>query len=216
MTTDLKSVSSTLEVPVLSSDGKVAGSIVLPEEFVPNSIPEQIIKNSILGHLANNRAGTVSTLTRSEVRGGGRKPWRQKGTGRARQGSIRAPHWRGGGRVFGPSPRSFRTRQSNRERKLAFYASVGLKAAAGKLHVADSLDLRDAKTKTRVNWLRDLGMVGRTLLIGVAPSSEVQRSIRNIPDACVARADTVNAYDVFSMDNLIVTAEALEVMRRVG
>lgn len=118
--------------------------------------------------------------------------------------------------MFGPSPRSFRTKLSNRERKLAFYASVGLKAAAGRLHIMESLDLQDAKTKTRVNWLKDLGMIGRTLLVGVAPSPEVQRSARNIPDTWVARADTVNSYDVFSVDSLIVTTEALEAMRRTG
>ena len=132
-----------VHVRELGPDGHESGAIDLPEEFLATHVSGEIIKRTILNHQAKRRRGTQSTKTRGEVRGGGRKPWRQKGTGRARQGSIRAPHWAGGGVVFAPKPRKYGRRVNDRERVAAFRAAVGMKAAAGALSVIKSFSLEN-------------------------------------------------------------------------
>jgi large subunit ribosomal protein L4 len=198
----------------LGPDGKETGTVDVPAEFVPADLPVGLLKRTIVDHLANMRRGTQSSRSRGEIRGGGRKPWRQKGTGRARQGTIRAPHWRGGGVVFAPKPRDYSRTLNRRERATAFRAAVGLKVAAAALSVIGSLDLADEKTRTRRAWLDAAGLEGRALLVDVGISQGLARSTANLQGVVVARADTVSASDILSADHVVVSTAALEAMRK--
>ena len=200
----------------LGADGEETGTVEIPAEFIPTDFPVGILKRAIVDHQANLRRGTQSTKSRGEVRGGGRKPWRQKGTGRARQGSIRAPHWRGGGVVFAPKPRDYGRTLNRRERALAFRAAVGLKVAANALSVTKSLELTDERTKTRREWLSAAGLEGGTLLVDVGISTGLARSTANLTGVTVARADTVNASQILGATHVVVSTSALQVMRRSG
>lgn len=205
-----------VHVRELGPDGHESGAIDLPEEFLAAHVSGEIIKRTILNHQAKRRRGTQSAKTRGEVRGGGRKPWKQKGTGRARQGSIRAPHWAGGGVVFAPKPRKYGRRVNDRERAAAFRAAVGMKAAAGALSVIKSFSLENDKTRSRQNWLENAGLHSSVLLIDTEIDDGLKRSTSNLSSVRVSRADTVSANEVLIADHVVTSIEALQLMRRGG
>ena len=204
------------EVRVLDPDRKQTETIQVPPEVVSYEPLPELLRRTIIDRQANLRRGTQSVKTRSEVRGGGRKPWRQKGTGRARHGSIRSPIWRGGGKALPPKPRSFSQYLNKRERRQAFASALGLKLSAGRLAVVDNFELPDSRTKSRVEWLDKVGLEGNVLLVDVAPSQELFRSTANLKTLSVARADTLSAYEVLAADNVVLSKAALKELAREG
>ena len=200
----------------LGRDGDEIGAVKVPVEFLTADLPAEILKRTIVDHQANLRRGTQSMKSRGEVRGGGRKPWRQKGTGRARQGTIRAPHWKGGGVVFAPKPRDYGRTLNRRERAAAFRAAVGLKVVAGALSVTKNFDLGDEKTKSRRVWLDKAGLDDRVLLVDIDVNDGLARSTANLPGVRVVRADTVSANDILTASHVVASVPALQAMRRSG
>ena len=202
----------TQPVPVIGADGQESdGKIELPQSWFDCPINQYLLKRAVADHHINAAEGNHSGLRRSEVRGGGRKPWRQKGTGRARHGSIRSPIWRGGGLAFPPKPLNKSRRLSRRERRAAFVQALALKARSGNIRGADPIDLGDGKTRTRAAWLDAAGLAGagRILLIDCDPNPSVLRSTANIPRVDVERADTVSTFDVLVADTVVVSTEAV-------
>ena len=161
------------------------------------------------------RQGTADTKTRSEVSGGGRKPWKQKGTGRARQGSTRAPHWPGGGIVFGPHPRSYSKKMNKKERRLALKSALSYKVIGSELVIIDSLNIADGKTKTMVNILNDLKLNGNILLVVESLNENIVLATRNLPNVILLEASEINTYDVISSDVMVVTSEAIKQIEEV-
>ena len=195
--------------------GKVIGEIELNDTVFgiePNTaVMHEVVKN----HLANMRQGTQSTLTRAEVRGGGRKPWRQKGTGRARQGSIRAPQWTHGGIALGPKPRSYRYTLNKKTRALAMRSALSAKLAAGAMVVVDNITLSEVKTKAMVSFLNSVECTKSALIVTPAVEKNVVLSARNIPGVKTMRADMINCYDVLNHDAFIVTKDAVAKIEEV-
>ncbi len=169
-----------------------------------------VVKN----HLANRRQGTQSSLTRAEVAGGGRKPWRQKGTGRARQGSIRAPQWTHGGVVFAPKPRDYSYRLNRKLKRLALKSALSAKAAEGNLLVVDDLALPEIKTKAMVEFLGGVE-AGKSILVTPEVSENVYKSARNIPGVSVTTATILNVYDIVNAKKLIIDQKALAIIEEV-
>ena len=192
--------------------GKQVGEIDLSEAIFgiePNvSVMHDVVKN----HLANCRQGTQSALTRAEVSGGGRKPWRQKGTGRARQGSTRAPQWTHGGIVFAPKPRSYRYTLNKKVRRLALKSALSAKAAEGKVLVVDKLAMDEIKTKTFQNFLNAVESK-KALVVG--GDANVVKSARNIPGIVTSPAALINVYDILNANEFIVDKAALAVIEEV-
>ena len=205
------------EVRVVSPDGKTSGSTRVPSELLADDVPISILKRVVVDHQVNTRRGTQSVQGRGDVRGGGAKPWRQKGTGRARQGTRSAPHWRGGGKALAPKPRTFQQDLNRRERRLAFKSALTLKLAAGRLLAVESLELPDEKTKSRRLWLERLGVQeGVVLLVDDQPGEGVLRSAANLPGVIVRRSTSMSAYDLLVADHVVITPAALESLRRGG
>ena len=192
-------------------DGKLNDNIW---GIVPN---DAVLHNAIILNMANMRQGTASTKTRSEVRGGGRKPWRQKGTGKARQGSIRATQWRGGGIVFGPNPnRNYTKKMNKKERRLALLSALSYKVSDKELIVIDSLEFATSKTKEMVNLLTNLKIENNKVLVVVNELTEnVCLSARNLANVKVVTYEEVNAFDVVSADNMLITSDALNKLEEV-
>lgn len=192
-------------------DGKLNDNIW---GIVPN---DAVLHNAIILNMANMRQGTASTKTRSEVRGGGRKPWRQKGTGNARQGSIRATQWRGGGIVFGPNPnRNYTKKMNKKERRLALLSALSYKVSDKELIVIDSLEFATSKTKEMVNLLTNLKIENNKVLVVVNELTEnVCLSARNLANVKVVTYEEVNAFDVVSADNMLITSDALNKLEEV-
>jgi large subunit ribosomal protein L4 len=192
--------------------GKKKSSVELPEAIFgiePNvSVMHDVVKN----HLANCRQGTQSALTRAEVSGGGRKPWRQKGTGRARQGSTRAPQWTHGGIVFAPKPRSYRYTLNKKVRRLALKSALSAKAAQGKVLVVDKLEMGEIKTKTFQGFLNAVESK-KALVVTTCPN--VVKSARNIPGIVTSPANLINVYDILNANEFIVDKAALAVIEEV-
>jgi large subunit ribosomal protein L4 len=161
------------------------------------------------------RQGTHDTKTRSEVRGGGRKPWRQKGTGRARQGSIRAPQWRGGGIVFGPTPRSYAVKVNRKVSKLAMKSALSYKVLNNKLIAVDTITLNEIKTKDFVKVIESLNACGKTLFVLPQVTENVERSSRNIPNVSVNVANHVSVYDVLNCDKIVVALDSIKYFEEV-
>ena len=178
---------------------------------------DPILHNSLVLAMANARRANASTKTRDEIRGGGRKPWRQKGTGNARQGSIRAPQWRGGGVVFGPTPnKNYTKKQNKKERRLALLSALSYKVMDKELIVLDELKFETNKTKEMVNLLTNLNVLNNKVLLVVAELDEnVCLASRNLANVKVVTYDEVNAYDTVNADNMIITVEALEKLEEV-
>jgi len=203
-------------VEILSREGKVVGKLSLSDTVFGVEPNHTLMHQAVLSYLANQRQGTHSTKTRSEVRGGGRKPWRQKGTGRARQGSIRAPHWVGGGVVFGPKPRDYSFYLSKNERKVALRSALSAKLADGELLIMEELKMEEPKTKRMEEILHSLGIAGKSVLIVLeVVDLNVLLSARNLPYVVgITRAQDVNTYDVLSSEVVLMTKAAAEIMER--
>lgn len=176
---------------------------------------EAVMHAMVVNYLANQRQGTQSTLTRTEVRGGGRKPWRQKGTGHARQGSIRAPQWTHGGVAIGPKPRDYSYTLNKKVRKLAMKSALSSKAQNDNLIVVDALNLDGFKTKTIVNMLKALNVDGKALIVTADADKMVVKSAANIPGVKTAAVNTLNVYDILNHDKFIVVKNAVEKIEEV-
>jgi large subunit ribosomal protein L4 len=199
------------KVDVLNAKGKKAGSVDLPDEVFGVQVNVPVMHRVVRAQLAAARAGTHSTKTRSEVRGGGAKPWRQKGTGRARQGSRRAPQWTGGGVVFGPKPRDHALRVNKKEKVLALRSALTDRQAGGNLFVLDGLDFDVPKTARAVELLETLGLGGRKLLFVVDGLEEAAiKSFRNLPIVHLITFDQLNTYDVLASDAVAFTRDSLD------
>ena len=203
------------KVDVYDIKGKKVSDVELNENVFGIEPNEAIVHEVLVNYLANQRQGTQSTKTRAEVRGGGRKPWRQKGTGRARQGSIRAPQWIKGGIALGPKPRSYRYTVNKKEKRLAIRSVLSSKVLENKLTVVDKLELAEIKTKSMVNALNNLKLEGKTLVILPEKNLNVQASTRNIEGAKAILANTINVYDLLRYTNLVLTLDTVKKLEEV-
>ena len=203
------------KVDVYDIKGKKVSDVELNEKVFGIEPNENIVHEVLLNYLANQRQGTQSTKTRAEVRGGGRKPWRQKGTGRARQGSIRAPQWIKGGIALGPKPRSYRYSVNKKERQLAIRSVLSSKVLENQLKVVDKLELSEIKTKSMVKAFADLKLEGKTLVILPAKNFNVEASTRNIKDAKAILANNINVYDLLKYTNLVLTLDTVKKLEEV-
>ena len=200
-----------ITVPVVSQGGSKVGDVDVPAAVLAGPLRESLLHEVVRNQLASRRAGTAATKTRGFVSGGGKKPWRQKGTGRARAGSSRSPIWAGGGTIFGPQPRNYAYRLPKTARRAALRAAVAARHSTGKLLVVDGLQLPEAKTKRMVECLHGLGLEGESVLVVLAhPDDAVQRAARNLPGVKVLLAGGLNVYDVLGHAALVMTREALE------
>lgn len=196
-------------VPVYNLKGETVGEIELSDSVFAVPMNSGLIHQAVVRHLANQRLGTADTKTRAEVSGGGRKPWRQKGTGRARQGSTRSPLWRHGGVVFGPHPRSYAQDMPRKMRRLALKVALSEKLRSGGLTVVEDMKLPEPKTKQVVSLLKNLGAPKKALLVTAERDELVDRSARNLPGVLAAGALALNVYDVLNHDRLIITKDAV-------
>ena len=203
------------KVDVYDIKGKKVSDVELNEKVFGIEPNETIVHEVLLNYLANQRQGTQSTKTRAEVRGGGRKPWRQKGTGRARQGSIRAPQWIKGGIALGPKPRSYRYSVNKKERQLAIKSVLSSKVLENQLKVVDKLELSEIKTKSMVKAFADLKLEGKTLVILPEKNLNVEASTRNIKDAKAILANNINVYDLLKYTNLVLTLDTVKKLEEV-
>ena len=203
------------KVDVYNIEGKKVESIDLKEEVFGIEPNEAIVHSVLVNFLANQRQGTQSTKTRSEVSGGGRKPWRQKGTGRARQGSIRAPQWIKGGIALGPKPRSYKYRVNKKERRLAIRSMLSSKVLENNLVVIDTINFKEIKTKNMVNVLNNLKIENKTLIMLPEKNEIVQKSARNIEGVKTSLVNTINVYDLLKYKNLILTLDAVKKLEEV-
>ena len=202
-------------IKVVSMTGAEVGSVELNDAIFgiePNmSVVHEVVKN----HLANCRQGTQSALTRAEVSGGGRKPWRQKGTGRARQGSIRAPQWYHGGIVFAPKPRDYSYTLNKKVKRLALKSALSAKAQAGEVVVIDEIKMDSIKTKTFKTFLNAVGVDGKALVVTAQNDEIVVKSAANIPGILVTFANLINVYDILNAKKLVVDKAALAKIEEV-
>lgn len=203
-----------LKVDVLNMEGKKVGDIELNESVFGVEVNDIVVHTALVNYLANQRQGTQSTKTRAEVRGGGRKPWRQKGTGRARQGSIRAPQWIKGGIALGPKPRSYKYAIPKKMRQLALKSVLTSKVQEGNLVVVDKLELNEIKTKNMVNVLNNL-KVNKALVVLDSKNLNVQASARNIENVKTSLVNTINVYDLLKYDSLVLTKDAIKKIEEV-
>jgi len=198
-----------LKTNVYNMSGAVVGEIELSEAVFGIAPNAAVVHDVVKNHLANTRQGTQSALTRAEVSGGGRKPWRQKGTGRARQGSTRAPQWTHGGIVFAPKPRDYSYTLNKKTRRLALKSVLSAKAAEAAVVVIDSIKMDSVKTKDFAAFLKAVGCDTKTLVVTAAPDMNVVKSGRNIPGCEITFANLINVYDVINANKLVVDQEAL-------
>ena len=203
------------KIDVYSIEGKKVKEIELNEAVFGIEPNEAVVHSVLVNYLANQRQGTQSTKTRSEVRGGGRKPWRQKGTGRARQGSIRAPQWIKGGIALGPKPRSYYYTVNKKEKQLAIKSMLSSKVLENELVVVDSLDMKEIKTKEMVKALNNLKVEGKTLIVLPEKNENVQKSARNIEGVKTTLVNTINVYDLLKYKNLVVTLDTVKKLEEV-
>lgn len=203
------------KVSVYDVKGAVISELELKDEVFGIKPNKSVIHEAILCYLANQRQGTQSTLTRSEVRGGGRKPWRQKGTGNARHGSIRSPIWRHGGVALAPKPRSYSYSLNKKVRRLAIKSALSAKVADNELIVLDAFTMDEFKTKSVVELLKALGVEKKALIVLDTNDTKVIRSASNIPGIKTTQATTLNVYDILNHNQLIVLKNAAEVIQEV-
>ncbi len=201
-------------VKVLNMSGNEVGSIELNDNIFAVEVNEHVMHQAVVQYLANQRQGTKGTKTRSEVRGGGRKPWRQKGTGRARQGSIRAPQWTGGGVVFAPKSRDYSFKLNKKVKRLALKSALTSKVNENKFVVLENLNLEQIKTKEMKNVLNNIN-VSKALVVLEDGNTNAVISARNIPDVKTASVNTMNVYDILKYDSVVVTKQAVEKIEEV-
>lgn len=204
-----------MKANVVNRAGETVGEVELPDDVFAAPVHEGLLHQAVVMYLANQRQGTAGTKTRGEVRGGGRKPWRQKGTGRARQGSIRSPLWRKGGVVFGPHPRDYRQRMPKKARRAALRAALSAQVRDGRLIVLEELQLERPRTREVREVLRRLG-AERALLVLPEPNPVVHLSVRNLPGAAARPASDLNAYEVLRYPRLIILKDAVERVAEVA
>ena len=196
------------KVDLYNMDGKVIGDIELSENIFGTEVNEDVLYLAVESYLANQRQGTQSTKTRSEVRGGGIKPWKQKGTGRARQGSIRAPQWIKGGIALGPKPRTYTIKLTKKVKRLALKSALSSKVNDNNMIVVDEINFSEIKTKNMVNVLNNLKLETNALIVLGDKNENVVRSARNIPNVKTAYVNTINVYDILKYNKFIMTKEA--------
>lgn len=197
------------QVTVFDMTGKSVGEMTLSDAIFGIEPNTSVMHAAVVNYLANQRQGTQSTLTRTEVRGGGRKPWRQKGTGHARQGSIRAPQWTHGGVALGPKPRDYSYTLNKKVRRLAMKSALSSKVQNENLIVIDALNMDGFKTKTIVNMLKALNVDGKALIVTAEADQKVVKSAANIPGVKTAAVNTLNVYDILNHDKFIVVKNAV-------
>ena len=202
------------KVSVYNIDGKEVGSIELNDAVFGVEVNEHLVHLAVVNQLANKRQGTQSAKTRSEVSGGGRKPWGQKGTGHARQGSTRAPQWTGGGVVFAPKPRDYSFKMNKKEKKIALLSALSSKVNDSKIVVLDSFNLDEIKTKKFAEVMNNI-KVSNALFVIEGENKNVVLSGRNIPTVKVSATNEINTYDVLKYDTLVVTKAAVEKLEEV-
>jgi large subunit ribosomal protein L4 len=195
--------------------GAEAGTIELPDGLFAAPVNTAVMHQVVIAQLAGRHLGTHDTKTRGEVRGGGKKPYRQKGTGRARQGSIRAPHYEGGGVVFGPHPRSYEQKVPKRMKRLALRGALSAKFADGAVKVVQDLAMDEIKTRELVGYLANLKADGRVLVVAPNRDEKLERSAANLPKVVIILADSLNTVDVLKADTLLITEPALATMTEV-
>ena len=201
-------------VSVYNIEGKEVGKIDLSDAVFGVEVNEHLVHMAVVNQLANNRQGTQSAKTRSEVSGGGRKPWRQKGTGHARQGSTRSPQWTGGGVVFAPKPRDYSFKMNKKEKRIALLSALSSKVADNKIVVLDAFNLDEIKTKKFAEVMSNL-KVDKALVVIEGENKNVVLSGRNIPTVKVSATNEINTYDVLKYETLVVTKAAVEKLEEV-
>ena len=200
---------------VVNMAGKEVGTIELSEKVFGREVSEAVLHTAVRAFLMNQRQGTQSTLTRSEVSGGGRKPWKQKGTGHARQGSTRSPQWTHGGIALGPKPRSYRIELNKGMKRAAMFSALSSKVAGGEMIVIDNITATEYKTKTMVNMLAAVGAAKKTLVVLPEVNSFVIKSCANIEGVKTTQWNTINVYDILNCDTLIVAQDAVAKIEEV-
>ena len=203
------------DIKVFDMAGKEVGTMTLSDVIFAREINEALLHAAVRAYLMNQRQGTQSTLTRTEVSGGGKKPWRQKGTGRARQGSTRAPQWTHGGIALGPKPRDYRLAMNKKTKRVALYSALSAKVAEGNLIVVDDIKCTEFKTKTIVNMLNALGSEKKALIVLPEVDKFVIKSSANIPGVVTSVYNTINVYDILNADKFIISKSAVEKLEEV-
>jgi len=203
------------KVDVYNMQGKKVSDVELSEAVFGIEPNENIVHSALVNYLANQRQGTQSTKTRAEVSGGGKKPWRQKGTGRARQGSIRAPQWIKGGIALGPKPRSYSYRINKKEKQLAIRSLLSAKVLDNELTVVDKLEVEEAKTKVMAKALTDLKVEGKALIILADRNDNVLRSSRNIEGVKTIELNTINVFDLLNCNKLVLPLDTVKKLEEV-
>lgn len=203
------------KIDVFDIKGKKVSDVELADNIFGIEPNETIVHSVLVNYLANQRQGTQSTKTRAEVRGGGKKPWRQKGTGRARQGSIRAPQWIKGGIALGPKPRSYKYSVNKKERRLAIKSLLSSKVLEKELTVVDKLELSEIKTKTMVKALADLKVEGKTLIVLADKNENVLMSSRNIEGVKTILLNNINVFDLLKYNNLVLPLDTVKKIEEV-
>jgi len=201
--------------PLFDKSGSEAGTIDLPDALFAAPVNTAVMHQAMVAQMAGRRIGTASTKTRAEVRGGGRKPYRQKGTGRARQGTVSAPHYKGGGVVFGPSPRKYDKRMPKRMRRLALVGALTSKFDDGVIKVVNDLTLDEIKTRQLLGHLSSLDAAGKVLVVEDGKNEALELSARNVPNLVVIRADSLNIVDVLDADAIVITKPSIPTMSEV-
>jgi large subunit ribosomal protein L4 len=212
---DFKEVTKVPKVALYDMSGAQIGDLEISDAVFGIEPNEAVLYQFVRMQLANKRAGTASTKTRSEVSGGGRKPWRQKGTGRARAGSNRSPVWKGGGIVFGPRPRDYSMKMPRKVRRLAMKSALSSKVQDNNLIVVDSLNFEEPKTRLMAATLEALNVGKKTLVVTADGNQNVVKSARNIPGVKPLRVDFMNVYDLLNYDTLLITRDAVAKVEEV-
>ena len=203
------------EVAVLDMTGKEVGTVELSDSIFGIEPNVSVMHDVVVNHLANKRQGTQSALTRAEVSGGGKKPWRQKGTGHARQGSIRSPQWRHGGIVFAPKPRDYSYVVNKKVKRLAMKSAFSSKVLDNGIIVLDSLEMPEYKTKSMVNVLDAIGANGKSLVVLPEIEDKIIKSSRNIPGVKTSQVNTLNVYDILNARKLVIVKSAISKIEEV-
>ena len=202
-------------IKVVDMAGKEVGTIELSDAVFGAEVNEAVLHAAVRAYLMNQRQGTQSTLTRSEVSGGGKKPWRQKGTGRARQGSTRSPQWTHGGIALGPKPRKYKIALNKKIKRIAMISALSAKAAADEMIVVDKITAESYRTKTMVAMLNAIGAEGKSLVVLAENDQMVVRSFANIEGVKTTQTNTINVYDILNCRNLVVAADAAKKIEEV-
>ena len=203
------------KLDLYNMSGEKTGTIDVKDEIFGVEVKKSVLHDVVVNYLANQRQGTQSALTRTEVRGGGIKPWRQKGTGRARQGSIRAPQWTGGGVVFAPKPRDYSYRLNKKVKALALKMALSSKVAAEDIIVVDGLKFDEIKTAEAAKMLKALGADSKALVVTAAKDINVYKSVRNIEGAKASNVDVLNVYEILNHKKFIIAKDAVEKIEEV-